>query len=105
MTTHRSTLVFAALAAVCATVIAAPARAAEALQFTVDPSWPKTLPNNWVMGQIGGMTVDAQDNIWVLQRSPHAAAFQMLHARALGDPARQGRKRAEVVGRSRERRL
>ena len=50
-------------------VAAAPsANAAEALQFTVDPSWPKMLPNNWVMGQIGGMTVDAQDNIWVIQR-------------------------------------
>jgi hypothetical protein len=34
----------------------------------VDPSWPKPLPNNWVLGQIGGITVDAHDHIWVYQR-------------------------------------
>jgi DNA-binding beta-propeller fold protein YncE len=37
-------------------------------QFKVDPSWPKPLPNNWIIGQVGGMTVDANDNIWVFQR-------------------------------------
>src|SRR5882762_4460632 len=41
---------------------------AEGPEFKVDPSWPKQLPNNWIIGQIGGMTVDAQDHIWVLQR-------------------------------------
>ena len=44
------------------------ADAAEALQFTVDPTWPKTLPNNWILGEIGGMATDAQNNVWVLQR-------------------------------------
>ena len=37
-------------------------------QFKVDAIWPKQLPNNWILGQIGGMTVDAQDHIWVFQR-------------------------------------
>jgi len=41
---------------------------AEGPVFKVDPSWPKQLPNNWIVGQIGGMTVDAQDHIWVFQR-------------------------------------
>ena len=36
--------------------------------FIVDPSWPKTLPNNWRVGQIGGITVDQHDNIWVYHR-------------------------------------
>lgn len=36
--------------------------------YQVDPSWPKQLPNNWIMGQVGGMAVDRQDHIWVLQR-------------------------------------
>jgi DNA-binding beta-propeller fold protein YncE len=36
--------------------------------YKVDASWPKELPNNWIMGQVGGMAVDAQDHIWVLQR-------------------------------------
>jgi hypothetical protein len=36
--------------------------------YKVDASWPKQLPNNWIMGQVGGMAVDGQDHIWVLQR-------------------------------------
>ncbi len=41
---------------------------AQSPAFRVDPYWPKPLPNNWILGQVGGMTVDAQDNIWVFQR-------------------------------------
>jgi DNA-binding beta-propeller fold protein YncE len=41
---------------------------AQSPAFRVDPYWPKPLPNNWIMGQIGGISVDAQDNIWVFQR-------------------------------------
>jgi hypothetical protein len=36
--------------------------------YKVDAAWPKQLPNNWIMGQVGGMAVDGQDHIWVLQR-------------------------------------
>jgi hypothetical protein len=36
--------------------------------FKFDPFWPKPLPNNWIIGQVGGMSVDASDNIWVFQR-------------------------------------
>jgi hypothetical protein len=24
--------------------------------FVVDPAWPKPLPNNWILGQVGGIT-------------------------------------------------
>ena len=41
---------------------------AEGPQYRVDPAWPKQLPNNWILGQIGGMTVDAQDHVWIFQR-------------------------------------
>lgn len=34
----------------------------------VDPFWPKPLPQNWLVGQIGGISVDDQDRIWVLNR-------------------------------------
>jgi hypothetical protein len=37
-------------------------------QYKVDPFWPKILPNNWIMGQVGGLTVDRENHIWVLQR-------------------------------------
>jgi hypothetical protein len=62
---RRTVIVVALLAG--AGAFAQPA-AAEGPEFKVDPSWPKTLPKNWIMGQVGGMTVDAQDNIWVNQR-------------------------------------
>ena len=37
-------------------------------QFKVDPFWPQLLPNNWTLGELAGITVDAQDNIWAIQR-------------------------------------
>jgi DNA-binding beta-propeller fold protein YncE len=37
-------------------------------QFQVDALWPKPLPNNWILGQVGGITVDRFDHIWVVQR-------------------------------------
>ena len=37
-------------------------------RYKVDPFWPKELPNNWIVGQIGGMAVDRNNHIWVLQR-------------------------------------
>jgi DNA-binding beta-propeller fold protein YncE len=45
-----------------------PAIAADVPTFTVDASWPKPLPNNWIIGQVGGITVDWQGHIWVIQR-------------------------------------
>ena len=60
--------VLGALAGLCVFAVSPPLNAAESLQFTVDPMWPKTLPNNWILGEIGGMATDAQDNVWVLQR-------------------------------------
>ena len=44
------------------------AAAQEPPKYQVDASWPKELPNNWIMGQVGGMAVDRHDHIWVLQR-------------------------------------
>lgn len=36
--------------------------------FTVDASWPKPLPNGWILGQVSGVAVDADDNIWIVNR-------------------------------------
>jgi hypothetical protein len=44
------------------------AQAQDAPAYQVDPSWPKQLPNNWIIGQVGGLTVDRENHIWVLQR-------------------------------------
>src|SRR5213593_3831161 len=37
-------------------------------KFEVDPFWPKTLPNNWMLGQVGGTFVDAHDHLWITTR-------------------------------------
>jgi DNA-binding beta-propeller fold protein YncE len=46
----------------------ASAQTAPQPHYKVDPFWPKELPNQWIVGQIGGMAVDSHNHIWVLQR-------------------------------------
>src|SRR6476659_585573 len=33
--------------------------------FKVDPSWPLELPNNWILGAVTGVFVDAKGHVWV----------------------------------------
>src|SRR3954454_23174484 len=42
------------------------AHAGDIPTFAVDASWPKPLPNNWILGQVGGITVDWQGHVWVI---------------------------------------
>ena len=44
------------------------ATAGDVPTFAVDASWPKQLPNNWILGQVGGITVDWQGHIWMIHR-------------------------------------
>ena len=37
-------------------------------KYEVDPAWPKSLPDKWVTGMIGGICVDGQDHVFVLNR-------------------------------------
>lgn len=37
-------------------------------RFAFDPYWPKPLPNQWMLGGIGGTFVDSHDHIWVANR-------------------------------------
>ena len=39
----------------------------ETPSFQVDPSWP-SIPNDWIFGITSGLAIDAEENIWVLQR-------------------------------------
>ncbi len=43
-------------------------RAPQAPVFEVDPFWPKPLPNHWVLGSTIGLSVDAQDHVWIIHR-------------------------------------
>jgi DNA-binding beta-propeller fold protein YncE len=44
------------------------AAAVQAPMFEVDPFWPKPLPNHWLIGMTIGVSVDAQDNVWIIHR-------------------------------------
>lgn len=44
------------------------AGAEDAPRFVIDPDWPKPLPDNWILGQIGGIAVGPDDHVWVYQR-------------------------------------
>src|SRR3984957_8022892 len=57
------------------------ASAVRAPRFEVDPLWPKPLPNHWVMGMTIGVSVDAQDHIWIINR-PRTNAPRELHAQS-----------------------
>ena len=41
----------------------------EAPRFEVDPMWPKPLPNNWLLGNVIGLGIDARDHVWIVHRS------------------------------------
>ena len=41
----------------------------QAPRFEVDPLWPKPLPNHWILGQTIGVSVDANDHIWIIHRA------------------------------------
>jgi DNA-binding beta-propeller fold protein YncE len=52
-----------------AAVAAAAPTAVQAPRFEVDPLWPKPLPNKWILGQTIGVSVDAQDHVWIIHRA------------------------------------
>lgn len=36
--------------------------------YEVDPAWPKPLPNQWLLGAVAGVAVDAQNHVWIVHR-------------------------------------
>jgi hypothetical protein len=56
-------------------------------KFEVDASWPKPLPNDWIIGQVGGITVDRHDNIWIIQRARTLTDDEAGGTDAYVDPA------------------
>ncbi|HEX9817239.1 MAG TPA: hypothetical protein VGB18_09685 [Candidatus Thermoplasmatota archaeon] len=41
----------------------------EAPTYTKDPNWPPMLPNGWSLGNIAGIAVGPDDNVWAFQRA------------------------------------
>ncbi len=40
----------------------------DATAFQFDATWPKPLPDNWTLGNVVGVAVDARDDIWIIHR-------------------------------------
>jgi len=65
----KSQRIFLTLASLMLIVPPAAAAAQTAApQFQVEPFWPKPLPNNWLLGQVSGITVDRSNNLWMVHR-------------------------------------
>ena len=69
----------------CATVtlpsIAADMPVPSKAEYEVDANWPKIpLPNNWAIGAIGGLSVDALDNVWIVNRRRTLAGYEKAAA-------------------------
>jgi hypothetical protein len=47
-------------------ILAVGMQAQEVPRYKFDPSWPKELPKNWILGHVEGITVDKDNHIWVL---------------------------------------
>ena len=54
--------------AATSSVVQPPSTGQNVPQFRVDPFWARELPNNWILGQVSGVAVDARDHVWVLHR-------------------------------------
>jgi DNA-binding beta-propeller fold protein YncE len=59
---------FASVALVLVSVQAPVVSQAPGGSLRVDPFWPKPLPNDWMLGHVVGITLDAKENIWVTHR-------------------------------------
>jgi DNA-binding beta-propeller fold protein YncE len=61
----------------------------QAPKFEVDPLWPKPLPNHWLMGNTIGVSVDAQDHIWIIHRQGSLEAMENYAVANPPGPKRQ----------------
>ncbi|HEV7981508.1 MAG TPA: hypothetical protein VGP86_01310, partial [Xanthobacteraceae bacterium] len=58
----------AAVALAAVALSANSSRAQGVPHYEPDLSWPKPLPDHWILGGLGGLCVDAQDHVLILNR-------------------------------------
>ncbi len=47
-------------------------------EYVVDADWPQLpLPNNWVIGEVGGIWVDEQDHVWIVHRPSTLVSYEL----------------------------
>jgi DNA-binding beta-propeller fold protein YncE len=61
----------------------AEAAGVQAPKFEVDPLWPKPLPNHWLLGNTIGVSVDAQDHVWIVHRG---GSLERMESYAAANP-------------------
>ena len=61
----------------------------QAPRFEVDVMWPKPLPNHWVIGNAIGVSVDAQDHVWIIHRQGSLEAMENYGAANPPGPKRR----------------
>lgn len=49
-------------------------RAQSVPHYKLDPTWPKVLPNNWILANATGLVIDKDDHIWIVHRPRMVAA-------------------------------
>src|SRR3954447_24069043 len=64
--------------------------------FVADAGWPQKLPNNWIIGQVGGLYVAPDDHVWIYQRPRTLTNDEAALTDATGT-ARDG-KRVDALG-------
>src|SRR5450755_3781105 len=64
----RATICAALTIAAAIFYLPASRAASGAPKYEVDVTWPKPLPDRWVIGGLGGVCVDAQDHVFLLNR-------------------------------------
>ena len=63
--------------------------------------WPKPLPNNWIVGAVAGVAVDARDHVWIIAPAVDASAQRNpldLESRAARARIRRGRHLVSAWG-------
>ncbi|MGH9354586.1 MAG: hypothetical protein ACRD10_00470, partial [Terriglobia bacterium] len=51
-------------------------------RFKIDPFWPQPVPDRWVTGEVGGTCVDAQDDVFIVNRGNLSAKEQINATKA-----------------------
>jgi hypothetical protein len=75
----------------------APSKAPPVPTFTLDPSWPKALPNNWVFGGADSVAVDRRGHVWVLSRPAGVPAAEAAAGKIAAPPVLELSRDGEFI--------
>jgi len=54
-------------------------------RFEVDPTFPKPMPNHWYQGMSIGVSVDANDHVWIVHRPDSVNALEAAEDSKTGE--------------------